>query len=200
MLSRVIGVILFSAIAIQVGAQSSELELGIPAYGGNGCPAGTASVTVAPDQTAISILFDNFVAESGGETRKRLDRKSCNLTIPVKVPQGFSVAIFSVDYRGFNSVPRGGYSRFDAEYFWAGIRGPRTSETFRGPIDENYIHTDDVIAASLVWAPCGQSVNLRINSSMQAVSNTRMEQAMATVDSADITSGLIYHIQWRRCN
>lgn len=183
--------------SLSLAAEAQQLRLGQPAYGGPGCPAGSASATVSPDQSALSILFDSYTLEAGGA--RRVDRKSCNITIPVEVPSGYSVAVFSVDYRGFNALPRGAQSRLDAEYFWAGARGPRISRTFVGPVNDVYTVTDNLIASTLVWSPCGASVNLRINSSMMAQSNSRGEQALASVDSADITSGLIYHLQWRRC-
>lgn len=190
-----------AAVIVLMGAQAGaqNLQLGTPAYGGTGCPAGTASVSVSPSNDAVSILFDQYVAEAGRTTARRIDRKSCNITIPVFVPSGYSVAVFAVDYRGYNAVPSGAYSRFDAEYFWAGSRGPRISRVFNGPINDIYSLTDNLIATTLVWSPCGASVNLRINSSMMAQSNSRMDQTMSTVDSADITSGLIYHLQFRRC-
>lgn len=180
-------------------AYAQDLRLGEPAYGGNGCPAGTASVTVSPDQKSISVLFDQFIAESGGVTGKRIDRKSCNLTIPVYVPQGYSVGIFQVDYRGFNSLPYGARARFDAEYFWAGVRGPRTSQDFYGPLNRNFFVRDELITRNVVWTPCGDSVNLRVNASIFNQTNSRGEQTLSMVDSADVTGELVYHLQWRRC-
>lgn len=192
--SLLLGVTLFS-----IWASGQGLVISQPSYGGTGCPSGTASVTVSPDQSAISILFDQFASEAGHSTGRRFDRKSCNLTIPVKVPNGYSVAIFQVDYRGFNIIPRGGENRFDAEYFWAGSRGPRLTRVFRGPQNDSFNLTDELMTQTLIWTPCGQSVNLRINASMMSTSNSRMDQTMGIVDSADITSGLIYHIRWQRC-
>jgi hypothetical protein len=193
-----------SALAIIAAFSMSEahaqLKLGQPAYGGSGCPAGSASVNVSPDQSSLSILFDSFIAEAGNTTMRRIDRKSCNISIPVQVPQGYSVAIFQVDYRGFNLVPAAGaMSRIDTEYFWAGSRGPRFSRVFAGPVTDNYTLSDGLLASTLVWAPCGASVNLRVNSSIMAQSNSRGDQTMMTVDSADVSSGLIYHVKWRRC-
>ncbi len=178
---------------------ADKLVLGAPAYGGNGCPAGSASVTVSPDQSALSILFDSYIAEAGNTTGRMVDRKSCNIAIPVRVPQGYSVAVFQVDYRGFNVVPGGGTTRLNAEYFWAGARGPAVSRIFSGPLADGYVLSDGLVARTLVWTPCGADVNLRINSSVMAQANRRMDQTMIGVDSADITSGLIYHLQWRRC-
>lgn len=190
-----------AAVIVMLASQASAqgLQLGEPAYGGTGCPAGTASVSVSPSNDAVSILFDQYVAEAGRTTARRIDRKSCNITIPVFVPSGYSVAIFQVDYRGYNAIPAGGQSRFDAEYFWAGSRGPRISRIFNGPTNDIFSVRDDLVATTLVWSPCGASVNLRINSSMMAQANSRMDQTLAMVDSADISSGLVYHLQWRRC-
>lgn len=191
------------SLAITLGGLSAYaqqgLKLGTPAYGGTGCPAGTASLTLSPSETELSILFDSFVAESGGYTGLRVARKSCNLSIPVQVPNGYSVAVISVDYRGYNLVPSGGRNQVTAEYFWAGSQGPRLSQSFLGPKNDNYLFTNNLIASTLVWTPCSASVNLRVNASVMSQTNTRMEQAMMTVDSADVSTGLVYHLQWRRC-
>lgn len=179
----------------------SGIRLGTPSYGGNGCPAGTASVTLSPSEDAISILFDAFLASAGSGSGKRVDRKSCNLSIPVTIPQGYSVSVIKTDYRGFNFVPSSGaYTRLNTEYFWAGIRGPMFSKLFTGPQNKDFTTTNGIIAESLVWTPCGASVNMRVNSSIMAQSNSRMDQTDIMVDSADITAGLVYHLQWRRCN
>jgi hypothetical protein len=180
-------------------AMARDIRLGAPAYGGNGCPAGTASVTLSPDQKAVSILFDQYMVEAGGMSGKRLDRKSCNLAIPVHVPNGYSVSVFQVDYRGFAALPVGGRGQFNVEYFFAGASGPRQVKNFWGPTSRSYELTDRLMAEALVWSPCGASTNLRVNTSMLVQTNSRNEDALATVDSADVTAGLVYHIQMRRC-
>lgn len=198
LLSSVLSVLL---VAGSLTAQAQNgLKLGQPAYGGTGCPAGSASVTLSPDETALSILFDSYLAEAGATTGRTVDRKSCNISIPVQVPSGYSVSIFQVDYRGFNLIPAAGaYTRMDTEYFWAGSRGPRFARVYSGPTADNYTLSDGLVAQTMVWTPCGASVNLRVNSSIMAQTNRQQQQTMITVDSADLTSGLVYHLQWRRC-
>lgn len=186
------------ASAMTANAQD-KIRLDQPDYAGTGCPAGSVSATLSPDQDAVSILFDSFVAEAGGPTGLRVGRKACSIGIPVHVPQGYSVAIFKVDYRGFNLVPNGGFNRINAEYFWAGVRGPVFTQQYRGPTNADYTMSNGLIATALVWTPCGANVTLRTNASIMSQTNAQMEQSMMTVDSADITSGLIYHLQWRRC-
>jgi hypothetical protein len=185
-------------------AQSNPgISLGYPGYGGSGCPQNTASATLSPDGTALSILFDQFVVEAGGPTGRRVDYKSCNLAIPVNIPQGYSVSIFQVDYRGFNALTSGARSQLTNDYFFqtgsGGSRTVRLSRSFMGPNNNDYLTTDRLAVNALVWTPCGEQATLRINSNMRVFANSRMDQAMSTVDSADVSAGLIYHIQWRRC-
>lgn len=174
-------------------------SLGNPGYAGSGCPAGSASVTLSPDNTALSILFDSYIAESGGNTMRTMDRKSCNISVPVHVPQGYSVSLIKIDYRGFAAIPQGGRGVFRAEYFWAGIRGPDFVINRQEPYNGNFILQDELEASAVVWSRCGQSIILRANTSTEIYTNRYNDQAMLTIDSADISTGLIYHLQWKRC-
>jgi hypothetical protein len=179
-------------------ANAADLSLGTPEYGGTGCPMGSASVSLGPDSKSISILFDQYVVEAGGD--KSFDRKNCNIAIPVTIPQGYSVSIFAIDYRGFTGVPAGGRAQLSVDYFLAGMgRGVRTTKTFTGPTSSDYLKSDSLEADAVVWSPCGASTILRANTTMLVQSNRNRDQAMATVDSADVNAGLVYHVQWRQC-
>jgi hypothetical protein len=178
----------------------NDVYLGHPGYGGSGCPQGSASAVLSPDQTSLSILFDDYFVEAGGGKRsKRIARKSCNIAIPVHVPQGWSVSIIDVDYRGYNSLPRKAKSTFNVEYFFAGRRGPKIRENFYGELDDEFMVTDKLGIGALVWSACGADVNLRVNTSMTVRTNRKKEEALATVDSADFKAGLVYKFQWKKC-
>jgi hypothetical protein len=196
---------IFALIALLASAHSlqaawyDDVRLGDPEYGGTGCPAGSAAVAVAADAKSMSILFDEFVTEAGGNTGRRLDRKTCNIAVPVHVPQGYSVSIFQIDYRGFNSLPFGAYSVFNVEYFFAGTQGPSYQKRFDGRLENNYLLSNQVAASAYSWSECGQSVILRANTSMMVRTNGQNQDALSTVDSADLQAGLIFNLQWRRC-
>ncbi len=186
-------------LCFSVTAHAGDIELGEPQYGGTGCPAGTAGIALSPDQKSISILFDQYVVEAGGS--KTLDRKNCNIAIPVHVPSGYSVSVFAIDYRGFVGLPSGARAQLNVNYFLAGQgRGVSSSKTFRGPNNDDYLTTDRLGLEAIVWSGCGADTILRANTSMMVQTNGRRDQALATVDSADVNAGLIYHIQWKRCN
>ena len=163
-------------------AATDKLTIGDPDYGGTGCPAGTASATVSPDGQELSVLFDQYVANNG--------RKNCALTIPLHVPNGFQVAIYTMDYRGY-VAPRT-IGKFTTDYFFAGQRSTPSTKTFRG--ETNYSTRDTIGTMTNVWSRCGDNLNMRINTGMVASG-----RGDASVDSVDAAAGIIYHIRYRAC-
>lgn len=182
-------------------AANAQVQIGSPAYGGNGCPQGTASISVTPDGQTMSVLFDQFQAEAGNTTGRRIARASCNMRIPMHVPAGYSVSIIHADYRGFAAVPGGGaYATFNSEFFFAGGQSQKTTKKITGPMNDEFLISSDSMAAA--WSPCGTDVILAVNTSATSMSNSAMQQTMMIVDSLDMTQqnlGLIYSINYRRC-
>ena len=193
------GAVALSALVIAGPASADDISLGTPGYGGTGCPAGTVSTVLSPDAKSLSLIFDQYEVSAGGTTGRSYDRKSCNVAIPVHVPNGYSVSVLSVDYRGFNHVPVRGYSQFNVEYFFAGGRGPAFRKTFYGPLDSDYTISNQLVAEAMVWSPCGADVNLRTNASMR-VNTYNNAEASATVDSEDVNAAIVYHFQMRTCH
>jgi Domain of unknown function (DUF4360) len=169
-------------------AAGGGVEILGASYGGNGCPANSASVSVSPGGQELTILFDKFIALGNDPSNSR---KSCNLSIPIRVPQGFQVSLYDADYRGYVAPGTSGTLR--AEYFFAGSRGPVFQRTFNG--EANYDVRDSLATVANVWSSCGDSLNMRVNASMAA-----RGAGQATVDSFDLSHrGLVYHIKYRAC-
>jgi hypothetical protein len=177
----------------------NDIQLGHPGVRGTGCPAGTVDTTLSPDKKSLSILFDEYVLEAGPSIGKKMARKNCTIAIPVHVPNGFSVSIMAVDYRGYNYLPSRAQAVFSAEYFFAGQRGPKLRKSFRGGIDDEYTVNSKIAVVANVWSKCGDDVNLRIATSMRLRNMNRSEDAMSTVDSADINAGIVYQLQYKKC-
>lgn len=190
-----VSIFLFSFMSI-----AEDLYLGTPEYNGTGCPTGTAAAALSPDQKSLSILFDQFVVNAGGPAYSRIGRKNCNIAIPVHVPQGMSISVFQIDYRGFNSLPFGANSIFNVEYFFAGSRGPDYSKQWNGPLINDYLLRNTLSASSVIWSPCGEDVILRANTRMTVNNTSRVEEAMSTVDSTDINAGLVFNLRWKDCS
>lgn len=182
------------------GSAPNGVSLGAPVVNGSGCPIGTTAAALAPDGSALSILFNSYQVEAGGNTGKRVERKNCNIAIPIQIPQGYSVSVYNIDYRGFNGLDRGATSRFSVDYFFAGNHGPGFTKTFYGPLNQDFLLSNRLTAEATVWSACGASVDLRISTSMMLQADGRAAQSMASVDSADINSALVYSLQWKRCD
>lgn len=181
------------AISLPVYAQAG-LRLGKASYGGTGCPAGTAAVTLSADKKSLSLRFDRYEVAAGGS--RSFDRKSCNLAIPLGVPQGISVSVVAVDYRGINRLPVGAKAQFRAEYFFAGGRGPVLTRAFDGPLQGRFAFSDTIGAK--MWSACGADVILRTNTSLR-VSTSGARAASSSIRSQDIKTAIVYRLQWRKC-
>jgi hypothetical protein len=169
-------------------ASAAQVEILGASYGGSGCPANSASVSVSPDGQELTILFDKFAALGNDATQSR---KSCNMSIPIKVPQGYQVSLYDADYRGY--VAPNTSASLRSEYFFAGNRGPAFIRNISG--ETSYNVRDSLATVADVWSSCGDSVNMRVNASIAA-----RGAGMATVDSFDLAHrGLVYHIQYRSC-
>jgi hypothetical protein len=176
-----------------------SMRLGIPTYQGTGCPEGSASATMTADGTQLSILFDRYTAEAGGNTGRRNERKSCSLSIPVEIPSNVSVAIVEVDYRGYHSLPTRGYSELSVNYSLGPLSGPRFLRRFVGPLDTDFFAKQKLRATDVRWSACGGRSTLHLNTSMIVVSNGQQELSLAALDSADLHSGFTYVVQYRPC-
>lgn len=177
-----------------------------PTYGGSGCLDGDLSSTPAPDGTSLSVIFDAYTASAGGDTHRRLTRKNCELVIPVTLPAGTRAAIVGVDYRGFNNLPCGAQSTFEAEYFLGGDATTPYRKIFYGPDDEEFLIRNTVDAEDLDWTACGGAANLRISTAVTARANVRLDETETVVDSADVANrpadgehGHTYYLAYESC-
>ena len=100
---------------------------------------------------------------------------NCNIAVPLHIPQGFSVSIYQVDYLGYNGLPTGATSQLTAEYFLAGMYGPKMIRNFYGELDGEYLVTNKLVASALVWSSCGAILNAAI----RVKTNSWGEQALA---------------------
>lgn len=179
---------------------SQIIEIGSLSYTGNGCPDGTARMVSSPDGQYISLLFDSFIANAGKNTEYNLeDTKICMLTVPVKVPYGYSATIKKVDYRGFLNVPKGSNAKIQIRYTYSRRQGLIYTKTFPGEFIDSFVFSNQLDARAFVWSACGESTALTIDASLKVRSNHLEETTMGSIDSADTANGLRYYLQLRTC-
>jgi hypothetical protein len=180
-----------------------QIVIDVITVNGSGCPAGTAAVAVAPDNTAFTVTYSDYLAQVGVGARPTDSRKNCQLALQVQVPGGFTYAILQADYRGFGSLQRGATATQRANYYFQGLT-PTTykSHAFSGPLDDNWQTTDTSEIASVIWAPCGELRYLNINTELRVAagtSNPATTTSFMAMDSTDGSINTTYHFAWRQC-
>ena len=186
-------------LLMAASANAQSLEVGELAYGGTGCPDGSIILIANPiDPFSLSIVFDSVRVEAGGTTGKTLDRKACSLTIPLRVPPGYRVALLPPKVEGFLSLSKKGTARFAMETFYAGSHGPKLTKTYSGRTLRPILIEPTVAADKLDWSPCGEDVNLRANLSLLVTTTTASRRALGTIERLGDSDGL-FQIAWERC-
>ncbi|GGQ45150.1 DUF4360 domain-containing protein [Streptomyces flaveolus] len=208
LLSGTIAALLTSALPAQHQSSGGfedpppdKIVIKVATVNGSGCPQGTAAVAVSEDNTAFTVTYSDYLAQAGGGSAPTAYRKNCQLNLLVHVPQGFTYAVASADYRGFAALQPGAKGTQRASYYFQG--SPNTeyrTHPFSGPYDDNWQATDSTDWAQLVWAPCGVQRNFNINTELRVSAGTDADQvSFMTMDSTDGDISTVYHLAWKEC-
>lgn len=179
------------ALALVLGSSSAAIAA-------EACPQGTYSVVNAPDGTSLSILFDAFsLTSDGGASRS----KECSLRVPLNLPEGYSLGVYRVDYRGFAYLQPKQTSELTVDY----NLGPRGngrhfSRKTRGTFDGEFLFTENIGAGLMKRVGCGQEAVLDVTVKL-ALQGDGPGDAMTALDSADgaARGGLIYYFDTKKC-
>ncbi|MFJ9741240.1 DUF4360 domain-containing protein [Streptomyces sp. NPDC101166] len=179
-----------------------KIVITIATVNGSGCPAGTAAVAVSADNTAFTVTYSDYLAQVGGNSDPTAFRKNCQLNLKVHVPQGFTYAIASADYRGFASLQPGASAVQRASYYFQGSSSTvYKNHNFNGAYNDNWQATDTTDWAQLVYAPCGVQRNFNINTELRVNAGTSSPAKVSfmTMDSTDGDISTTYHMAWKEC-
>ncbi|MCP9962526.1 DUF4360 domain-containing protein [Streptomyces somaliensis] len=180
-----------------------KIAIEVATVNGSGCPAGTAAVAVAPDNTAFTVTYSDYLAQVGVGAKPTDFRKNCQLSLIVHVPHGFTYAVANADYRGYAHLERGASATQKASYYFQGSRDTAArTHSLRGPMDNNWQANDRTDWAQLVWAPCGVKRNFNINTELRVdkgTSDTTKTNSFITMDSTDGDIQTVYRLAWKEC-
>ncbi|MET7486338.1 DUF4360 domain-containing protein [Streptomyces sp. NPDC005538] len=179
-----------------------KIVINVATVNGSGCPQGTTAVAVSEDNTAFTVTYSAYLAQVGGNSDPTAFRKNCQLNLVVHVPQGFTYAIASADYRGFASLQPGASGAQKASYYFQGSSNTAAkNHPFNGPYDDNWQANDTTDVAQLVWAPCGVQRNFNINTELRVSAGSSAPGAVSfmTMDSTDGDISTVYHMAWEHC-
>ncbi|MFI6687316.1 DUF4360 domain-containing protein [Streptomyces sp. NPDC050485] len=184
-------------------APPDKIVIEVATVNGSGCPLGTAAVAVSPDNTAFTVTYSQYLAQVGVGAQPTDFRKNCQLNLIVHVPQGFTYAIASADYRGYAHLESGATAAQKASYYFQGSPDTvTTTHPFNGAFDNDWEATDATDWAQLVWAPCGVQRNFNINTELRVnagTSDPTKTNSFIAMDSTDGNIQTVYHLAWKDC-
>lgn len=174
-------------------------------YGGSGCPQGSVQAVLAPDGSALSIIYSNFVANVNAN--QRADARDCTVTLKIRKPVIQAYILESADFRGFVGLEAGvsarqqvnvqnGFGRFLLNQQFG-------FNMWEGPVSQNYM-IQSVKPVSLNGNSVDCANQLRADTKMEFKTKVRLEsrnggQGMFTVDSTDGRLQQIYRFKLINC-
>lgn len=168
-----------------------EATVSVATVNGSGCPAGTASIRMAPDRSQALVLFSDYTAVTGGDVSVVEARKNCQISLRVDVQEGYTYALSRVDYHLTGNLGAGVTGVAQMNHYFQGDGATATSQdTVTGPFRGGRQVT--VRPTAPTWAPCDTDRNLNLNSSVRLSPTT----ATATL-SMDALAG--FEFVGRRC-
>ena len=177
-------------------APPGKVTIDVVTVNGSGCSAGSAAVAPAADNTAFTVTYSDYLAQTGTGAAPTDFRKNCQLVLRVHYPQGFTFGIAQADYRGFAHLAGNASGEERANYYFQGMSQstPRT-HTFNGPMSDNWQATDRAEVGAIVYAPCGEQRMLNVNTQLRVHGGS----SFMTMDSTDASFSTKYHVSWKKC-
>jgi uncharacterized protein DUF4360 len=195
------GPALGSGNAAAAAPPSAPVTVAVQTVNGSGCPAGTASVAMLPDNTGFRITYSDFIARAGGNVPATDFRKNCQVNLLVYIPQGFTFAVARADYWGKLRLAAGASALERSNYYYQGSSDDNyVDHPISGPTAGTW-HTVDVTDnAELVYAPCGAVRSLNINTELRV--DAGPAAATTSYISLRASEGDVYTVvqfQWKQC-
>jgi hypothetical protein len=179
---------------------SAAITLDVQTVNGSGCPAGTANVSMLPDNTGFKITYSAFRAEDGGNADPTDIRQNCQVNLLVHIPQGFTFAVARADYWGKAHLESGATALERSNYYYQGSSGNSfVDHTFAGPLDSTWRATDITQTADLLYAPCGAVRSLNINTELRVNSGTSTAKSYISLRASDGEVYTLVQFQWKQC-
>jgi hypothetical protein len=89
---------------------------------GNGCAPNSVSVMLASDNSALTIIFDNFSAADGPKAGTASTRAFCRVNIGMSSP-GWAFDVQSADFRGYVYIEKGVQASLVSRWKWIDAQG-----------------------------------------------------------------------------
>ncbi|BCY09703.1 hypothetical protein L3i22_047910 [Actinoplanes sp. L3-i22] len=186
------------ATGATAAAAAAAITVEVIAANGSGCAPGTASVVSNADNTGFRVRYRDFVAAAGGGASIVDRRKNCQLSVLVTIPDGWTIAIASANYRGRANLQSGATALQRTSYYWQGSSATeRKDATFAGPWSGLWTTWD--VAPVLAYAECGSQSVLNLNTELRVDAGTSTGTSTMSMNTTDGDVDTLFNFSLATC-
>ncbi|KAF1920196.1 hypothetical protein BDU57DRAFT_561054 [Ampelomyces quisqualis] len=172
---------------------------------GGGCKPGEASVAIARDNSALTIIFDNFEAADGPNVGDIKTRSFCRVIIGIN-SQGYAFDVASVDFRGYVNVDKGAEASLVSRWKWIDVNGNdmkgkgNVKKVVTGPFRNDVLLHKDGELSDYEASVC-QKKDAKVSISLSATvkSNVATANALVQGSSQDLGFSQKLNLSWKKC-
>lgn len=181
---------------------TASMAIDIVTVSGSGCPPGTVLVTVAPDNTRFSLVYNSYFVQVGVGAGPTDFRKNCQAVLALQPPAGFTLAVSRVDHMGYALLADGATGIHQASHHLQGQPRPALiPHPLTGPMDDLWQATDELLIEP-VYAPCGTTPVIVLDTALRVragTSDPRTTTSFVSLDAVDISYSSSYLLDWATC-
>lgn len=159
---------------------------------GSGCPAGTTTVAMSPDNQAFTVTYSDFLVQAKGVEAK----KSCTIALRLNHTAGYTYGIAATDYRGFAHLVDGARGVERNSYRFPGFPTRHSTHTYQAPMSDNWQVTDT--PDGVAHGPCKDRKPLTIEAELK-VTGKGAATSFMTMDSTDSSVSTTFRLSWKKC-
>ena len=192
----------FIALMLLLGADASAKRDNRLKVSPNACQGGSYSTVNVSDGGTLSILFDNFSITAPPGADRGVERRFCNLQVSLNLPQGYSLGVYEVDYRGFTRLSHKQQADLNVDYtVGRKNKGRGFHRRIRGAYEGEFVFRESLAPNILKRVGCGDAAVLNIAAMLELKTKNQPEEAMIVLDSIDgaAPGGLVYHFDLKKC-
>ncbi|KAK6535175.1 hypothetical protein TWF694_001648 [Orbilia ellipsospora] len=164
------------------------------AYGGTGCPQGSAVVELSSDSSSFSIGFNDFTATLSSILDSR---KFCQVNLALSAPSGWQYTVIAANFTGFALLGSNAQACHTSSVYFSGSTDESSfTATLNGPAAYIYNIAAANIVDNNVWSACGSNAGLNIKS-VVTLSGSGTGEIIEIGESVKVAG--IYALGWRKC-
>ncbi|KAF1964998.1 hypothetical protein BU23DRAFT_490916 [Bimuria novae-zelandiae CBS 107.79] len=173
---------------------------------GNGCRAGSVGAAFASDNSALTLIFDDFQAAIGpaaGDLRKRA---FCRVNVTLTSP-GWAFDVSSVDFRSYVNIAKGVDVSLVSRWKWIDKKGVdmegkgNVKKVLSGPFQEDFLlHNKDGELSDSQQSVCSKaSATFQLSISATLSASGSSLPGLVQGSAADAKFGQLLNLTWRKC-